>query len=129
MMIPHLPHLSAAWTPFALALWLFAQKAMAFTLSDLHVIMGDTIRDCLRQVRMTEEVAADLMGLDVSHFRKMLRGDEHRQLSLARLLKLGLPFMAVLTPMLMYHSAKLHSQQMLDDAREAAKALGMRKVG
>lgn len=128
MLLPHLPHCSPTWTPLAVGLWLFVQKLMVFDLSELNAIMGDTVRDCLRQTRMTEEQAAALMGLDVSAFRKMLRGEGNRQIGIARLLALGVPFMACFTPLLLFHAAKLHSSQMLDDAREAAKAISFRKV-
>lgn len=129
LLMPHLPHFSRAWAPVGMALWFVIQKATVFDLSDLNIIMGDTVRDCLREIHMTEEVAADRMHLDVSAFRKMLRGEGNRQIGIARLLALGVPFMAAFTPMLMFHCVKLHSAQMLDDAREAAKALGFRKAG
>lgn len=124
------PYSMPSWAvPVGLALWFVIQKATVFDLSDLNIIMGDTVRDCLRQIRMTEEEAASRMHLLVSDFRKMLRGEGNRQIGVARLLTLGVPFMACFTPMLMFHCVRLHSAQMLDDAREAAKALGLRKAG
>lgn len=125
------PYSLPSWAvPVGLAIWFVLQKAMVFDLSDLNIIMGDTVRDCLRQIRMTEEQAAALMRInDVAAFRKMLRGEDHRQIGIARLLALGPQFMACFTPMLMFHCVKLHSAQILEDAIEAAKAIMQRKAG
>lgn len=103
-----------------LVLWVFLMKAMATDLRQLEILLGATVRDCLRRANITEEQAAAIMEIDLSQFRKCLRGEGRLQLGIARLLRLGMVFMSYLAPMLLYHAARLHAEQMAED-------LGLRK--
>lgn len=91
--------------------------------SGLEIVIGMSVRDCLRRANITEEQAADLMGMKLTALRKCLRGEGRLQLGIARMLRLGLTFWTYFTPTLLYHAARLHCEQVRDDAIEAAKAL------
>lgn len=104
-------------------LFLFAIKAAAMDLREMEKLLGIVVRECLRRIPMTEEEAADRMRMDISHFRKALRGGDGLQLGLAKLMRLGLVFMTYLTPLLLYHVARLHAEQVKEDAIDAAKTL------
>lgn len=91
--------------------------------SDLEIMIGASVRECLRRADITEEQAADLMQMDLSALRKCLRGEGRLQLGIARLMRLGLTFMSYLTPILLYHAARLHCERVREDAIDAAKAL------
>lgn len=111
-----------------MAVWFALVSAMAADLHHLEVLLGSAVRDALRAAKLTEEQAADLMGMDLSNFRKALRGEGRLQIGIARLMRLGVVFMASFAPTLLYHAARLHAEQVREDALEAAKALIGRKV-
>jgi hypothetical protein len=102
------------------ALFYLCIKAMSFDLSDLEKVLGESVRDALMLARITEEQAADLMGMHVSALRKCLRGEGQLQLGVARLMRLGFVFWLHFSPVLMYLVAKKH-------AMETAEGLGIRK--
>lgn len=116
------------WQLVFLILWLVAVRCAAMQGNDLEVLFGHVVRECLRRAEIPEEVAADRMKMDLSSLRKCLRGEGNLQLGIARLARLGLTFMTYLTPLLLYHVARLHAEQVLDDAKDAVRALVQRKA-
>lgn len=116
-------HGSSPLASVSLLVFLFLLRASAVDVSDLEKIIGLSVRDCLKRAGITEENAADLMKMDLSNFRKCLRGEGRQQLGIPRLMRLGLTFWTYFTPTLLYHSARLHCEQVRDDAIDAAKAL------
>lgn len=107
----------------SLVIFLLILRVSVIDVADLEVIIGAAVRDSLRRANITEEQAADLMQMDLSALRKCLRGEGRLQLGVARLMRLGLTFWTFLTPTLLYHAARLHAEQVKDDAIDAAKAL------
>lgn len=112
----------------SLLFFFFVLLAKVVDASELEIIIGLSVRDCLRRANITEEQAADLMGMKLSALRKCLRGEGRLQLGVARLLRLGLLFWTYLTPMLLYHAARLYAEQVRDDAVDAAKTLMGRRA-
>lgn len=102
-------------------------KAATIDLAEMELILGTAVRECLRRCGITEEQAAAIMEMDLSQFRKALRGEGRLQIGVAKLMRLGLVFMAALAPLLLYHSARLHAEQILEDATDAAKAVTSRR--
>ena len=102
-----------------IVLWLVGLKCAALDLSDLEKVLGDAVRDALMLARITEENAADMVQMDVSSFRKALRGERHMQLGLARLMRLPFVFWLHFSPTLMYLVAK-------KNVTEIAESLGVR---
>jgi hypothetical protein len=117
----------AGSSPFAgivsLLIFFGILRLAVIDVTDLEVLIGASVRECLRRADITEEQAADLMQMDLSALRRCLRGEGRLQLGIARLMRLGLTFMSYLTPMLLYHAARLHCERVREDAIEAAKAL------
>lgn len=107
--------------------WVLVMKATAFDASEMELVLGVSVRECLRRVGITEEQAALIMKMPLSQFRKALRGEDNYQIGAARLMRLGLVFMAALAPLLLYHSARFHAEQILEDATDAAKAMTSRR--
>lgn len=112
----------------SLLVFFFVLRLAVIEASDLEVIIGTAVRKCLQRSDITEEQAATLMKMDLSALRKCLRGEGQLQLGVARLMRLGLTFWTYFTPTLLYHAARLHADQVRDDAVDAAKALLGRRV-
>lgn len=107
----------------SLLVFFFVLKLAVIDATELELVIGASVRDCLRRAGITEEQAADLMGMKLSALRKCLRGEGRLQLGVGRLMRLGLTFWTYFTPTLLYHAARLHCEQVRDDAIEAAKSL------
>lgn len=112
----------------SLLAFFFVLRLTVIDVSDLELIIGTAVRDCLRAARITEEQAAPIMGMDVAALRRCLRGEGRLQLGVARLMRLGLTFWTFFTPILLYQAARLHCEQVRDDAVDAAKAILGRRV-
>lgn len=121
-------HGSSPLAAVSLVFFLLVLRASAVDASGLDAIIGTAVRKCLQRSDITEENAADLMKMDLSAFRKCLRGEGRQQLGIARLMRLGLTFWTYFTPTLLYHAARLHCEQVRDDAIETAKALMGRRT-
>lgn len=107
----------------SLLVFFFVLLLRVIDISKLVVVIGFSVRDCLKRADITEEQAADRMGMNLNAFRKCLRGEGRLQLGVARLLCLGLTFWTYFTPTLLYHVVRLHAEQVREDAIEAARAL------
>lgn len=131
-MSPFSGHYSAAELSLAqvliLAWWLFFVELRAASGEQLDQWLGEGVRDACYTIRLTDEQAADRMGMDVSQLRKALRGEAKRHISLNRLLRLGLPFWCCFGPLLFAVVVRHHLQQIADDMKRAAEDLKIRKV-
>lgn len=125
-------HGSSPLASVSLVVFLLLLRASATApSSDTDVLIGLSIRECLRRAGITEEQAAERIRMDLAAFRRCLRGEGRLQLGVPRLMRLGLTFWTYFTPTLLYHAARLHAEQVREDAVDAvdaAKALLRRRA-
>jgi len=115
LVIAHRAHGNSIVEIAGLILFFIALRCSAMDLSHLEAVLGEAVRDSLRSARITEDVAAELMLMDVAAFRRCLRGESRLQLGVARLMRLPFVFWLHFSPTLMYLVAKQNITQIADD--------------
>ena len=102
------------WQLGGVAVWILGMKLAAMDLTEMDRALGDAVHSALVSIGMTVKEAAAVTGMDESQFRKALRGEGYRHLSLNHLVKLGPMFMVHLTSSLMWLTAKQRAQDILE---------------
>lgn len=104
----------------ALVVWVLCLKCAALDLEPLEQVLGDAVLSALESARITVKEAVAIMAIDESQFRKALRGEGYRHISLNHLLKLPFSFWLAFSPTLMYLVAKKNMV-------EIAETVGLRR--
>lgn len=104
----------SVWQSAFLVFWVFALKCAAMDLATLEQKLGDGFLRAMEQAGITVKAAALTCGMDESTFRKALRGESYRHLTLIHAVQLGPLFMVHLSASLLWLTAKEHGQQILD---------------
>jgi len=92
----------------------------AMNFDEMNQVFGDAVLSALESARITIKEAVAIMAVDESQFRKALRGEGYRHVSLNHLLKLPFSFWLHFSPTLMYLVAKKNMV-------EIAETVGLRK--
>lgn len=92
----------------------FATKCSAMDLAPLEELAGQAVLKAMEACDITVKAAAMTGGMDESTFRKALRGESYRHLTLVHMLKLGPKFWVHLSASLMWLVAKTHLEEILD---------------
>lgn len=109
----------SVWFLVALIAWVLCLKCSAMDLSNMDVVLGQTVQSALVSAGITIKEAIALMDIDETQFRKALRGEGYRLLALNHLIKLPYRFWLAFGPTLMWLVAK-------KNAIEIAETLGVR---
>lgn len=102
------------WQAGFLALWMFGMKCAAMDFTPLGKLIGDAVLKAMVDEDITVKAAAATGGMDESTFRKALRGESYRHITLIHMAKLGPKFWVRLSASIMWLVAKQHLEEILE---------------
>lgn len=120
MTIAHGNEWAAMLGAVAFGLLLVGQYCAAVDFRTLNVQIGRALADALDYAKVPVKVAAAICGMDESHFRKALRGEDGRDLpSLNKLARLPLAVWMFFGPCFLSIIVRTHAEELMEDVSDA----------
>lgn len=104
----------SAWFIALLIFFFVGVNCAAMDLTPLDQLLGEAVASALISAGITVKQAVALMAIDETQFRKALKGEGYRNLSLNHLVKLPWAFWLYFGPTLMWLVAKKHATEIAE---------------